>query len=85
MHERYGKWNSAYVRFRRWARQVVWDGMLATLGEFGLIDSATVRGHVSAAGAKGGLGDRLLVDHTATLRPKFTPAGTTWDGLLASS
>lgn len=25
MHERYGKWNSAHVRFRHWAEQGVWD------------------------------------------------------------
>jgi hypothetical protein len=83
MPERYGKWNSVYVRLRRWAEQDVWDAMLATRVEFGLtdawqhmIDSTTVRGHVSAAGAKGGLVRRLLVNRAVALRARSTPAAT---------
>ena len=48
-----------YVRFRRWAEQGVWDALLQTLVDLGLtddwqhmIDSTTVRGHVSAVGGK---------------------------------
>lgn len=50
-----------------------------------MIDSTTVRGHISDLGGKGGLVRRLLVDDAAALRARSTPAATIKDALSASS
>jgi transposase len=75
--ERYGPWQTAYSRWRRWQAAGVWDRALAALQAEGdargeldralhFVDGATVRAHPRAAGApkKG-----------APTRPSAAPAG----------
>nr|WP_197463085.1 transposase [Gluconobacter thailandicus] len=90
MHGRYGKCNSVYVWFRRWAEQGVWDALLETLVELGLtddwqhmIDSTVVRGQSQAAGAKEGLIRKALVEAAAALQVRSTPEATIRHILLA--
>ena len=52
MPERYGNWNSVFVRFTRWSKLGVWDAAFETLASLGppadkehAIDSTVVRAH----------------------------------------
>jgi len=53
--ERFGNWNTIYVRFRRWARKGIWQQTFEGLADKDvttlLIDSTAVRVHQHGAGA----------------------------------
>ncbi len=54
--ERFGKYNTAFQRFNRWAKKGVWERLHAELQdpdlEWLMLDSTTVRAHQHAAGAR---------------------------------
>jgi transposase len=63
--ERYGSWKTISSRFYRWQKAGVWDRILAAMQQkadaegrldwsLHFVDSAIVRAHQHAAGAKGG-------------------------------
>jgi transposase len=63
--ERYGPWQTAYTRFRRWTRGGVWDRIFAAVqrqadaaGQLDwtvhFVDGTVIRAHQHAAGARGG-------------------------------
>ena len=70
-----------YRQFRRWILASPWEQTLEALNESGLasdalqmIDSTVVRAHHQAAGAKGGLRDRVLAVRAVASRPRSTSA-----------
>ena len=79
---RFGKHNSAWRRFDRWAKQGRWKAIMDALRdddmEWSLLDSTAVRAHPTAAGAKksgtapGAKASRLLVVLGAGSEPRST-------------
>jgi len=53
--ERFGEWNTAFVRFNRWCKKGVWDRVFVEIQEPDLewlfLDSSVIRAHQHAAGA----------------------------------
>jgi transposase len=83
--ERYGPWQTAYSRFRRWQRAGVWERALVALQADGdargdldwalhFVDSTVVRAHQSAAGAKKGAASRPSAAAAGASRPRSTSA-----------
>ncbi len=59
----FGKWNSVFVRYNRWAAKGVWDSIFRALAddpdfEYVMMDATIVRAHQHSAGAKGGIARR---------------------------
>ena len=79
--EEFGKWSSVYRQFRRLTLAGLWEQIMEALNESGLvpdalqmIDSTVVRAHHQAAGAKGGLLDRVSAVREVASRPRSTSA-----------
>ena len=77
----FGKWSSVYRQFRRWTLAGLWEQILEALNEsrivpnaLQMIDSTVIRAHHQAAGAKGGLRDRVLAAQEVALRPRSISA-----------
>ena len=67
LHEKFGRWNSVFRRFRRWAQKGVFETLFQHLSsdpdfEYAIIDGTIVRVHQQGTGARGGLKIRPLAD-----------------------
>lgn len=79
----FGKWSSVYRQFRRWTLAGLWEDILKALNQSGavpgalqMIDSTVIRAHRQAAGAKGGLRDRVSAVLEVVSRPRSTSSST---------
>ena len=67
---RFGKWETVWKRFRRWAEKGVFERMFEALSgdpdfEYALIDGTIVKVHRHGTGARGGLKIRPSADRAA--------------------
>jgi transposase len=81
--EEFGKCSSVYRQFRRWTLTGLWEEILDALNQSGavpealqMVDSTVIRAHHQAAGAKGGLLDRVLAVQEVGSRPRSTSVST---------
>ena len=79
--EEFGKWSTVYRQFRRWTLAGLWEEIMEGLNDSGavpdalqMIDSTVVRAHHQAAGAKGGLRDRVSAVREVVSRPRSISA-----------
>lgn len=77
--EEFGRWHSVYQQFRRWTIAGLWDSILEALNEtegvkeqVQMVDSTIIRAHQQAAGAKGGLKNKVLAVQKVASRPRST-------------
>ena len=66
----FGKWNTAFKRFRRWVKADVFQRLFDVLSgepdmEYAMVDATIVKVHRHGQGAKGGLQARPLAAHAA--------------------
>ncbi len=87
--ERFGKSNSVWKRFDRWAAKGVWERVFVALQdpdlEWMIIDSTVVRAHQHAAGKKGGNPARPSAALEADSAPSSTSSSTPWATRSSSS
>lgn len=87
--ERFGKWNTVWRRFHRWAAAGVWQTVFEALREPDLewliLDSTVVQAHQNAAGKKGGPKGPPSVDREEDSAPRSTSRSTLWEIRSASS